>query len=148
MRSQETFTIAMPTAPASGAVAVLFNSETMLGVGVMRSIDLTMLSVVYLRLSHASGVSGLIAYAKYKASADNTWRKLTIPTSTVAIPTITETAMMPVTIAALAGDDNHTLSFDTSPYAEFKLEHTNSAATLTDWELSITGICGAAAVQK
>ena len=150
MPRQETVYFAWPTAPASGAIAVIFNSETAFGKGMMRMLDLTMIRVCYLRLSHASGVSGLIAYAKYKAETPATavtWRKLTLPTSTVAIPTITETATMPVTIAALSGDDNHLLSFDTSPYAEFKLEHTNSANTLTEWEGTTTGIFHGSAVQ-
>lgn len=148
MNSQETVIFAAPTAPAANAVATLFNSETTFGVGVMRILGMSMLEVVYLRLSHASATGGLIAYAKYKPGASETWRKLTLPTTVVAAPVITETATMPVTIAALSGDDNHTVSFPVTQYAEFKLEHTNSNNTLTAWELTVTGIFNGAAVAK
>lgn len=137
----ETFTIASPAAPASGATAVLFNSETMLGVGVMRLINLTMLEVVYLQLSHDSAANGLKAYAKHKPGTAETWRQVSIPDSS-------GTATMPMTVTALAADTNHKESFTVSEFAEFKLEHTNSANTLTGWELTITGTCNGAAVQK
>lgn len=148
---QESMLIGAPSAPASGATAVLFNSETMLTLGQLRLWNWTMLEIVYLRLAYASAASGLKAYAKYRSLSTETWRQLTMPIAVVtAVPAITETAQLPVTIAALAGSDNHKLSFDISPFAEFKVEHTNSANTFGagEWEPTITLLRDAGAVAK
>jgi len=136
---QESMRIAAPAAPASGATVVLFDSEVMFGVGVMRSLNLTLLELTWLRLSHASAASGLKAYGK--SAPGGTWRETTMPDDN-------GTATMPVTVSAVTTSAVESERFVVTDMAEFKLEYTNSANTLTDWELSIIAHFGATAVGR
>lgn len=136
---QESMRIAAPTAPASGATVVLFDSETMFGVGVMRPLNLTLLEVTFVRLSHASAANGLKAYMK--SVPGGTWRETTMPDDSGV-------ATMPVTISAVTAAGEEAERFVVTPYAEFKLEYENSANVLTTWEVSIVAHLGAAAVQR
>jgi hypothetical protein len=139
MPMQETMQIAAPTAPASGATAVLFNSETMFGVGVMRQLGLSLLELTWARLSHVSGTNGLKAYVK--TTSGGTWRESTMPDDDGI-------ATMPVTISAVTTSAVESERFVVNDLVEFKLEYTNSANTLTSWEVSIVATFNAAAVAR
>jgi len=133
-------TVAAPAAPAASGTAVLFNSVTAFGgAKLCRPLDLSMIEVNYLRLSHASAANGLKIYAS--SDGGTNWRQLSMPDSDGV-------ATMPVTVSAVAADSNTNYKFDVSGFDDIKLEHTNSNNTLTTWEPVITLHFGAEAVQR
>ena len=133
-------TVAAPAAPAANATAVLFNSITAFGgAKLCRPLDLSMIEVNYLRLSHASAANGLKIYAS--SDGGTNWRQLSMPDAD-------GNATMPVTVSAVAADSNTNYKFDVSGFDDIKLEHTNSNNTLTTWEPVITLHFGAEAVQR
>jgi hypothetical protein len=137
---QETVKYASPTAPASGATAVLFNSVSALGAAkMMRTYGLTMVQVFYGRLSHDSAASGLKAY--YSTDGGANWYQMDYKDSAGS-------STMPKTITAPGADKNVFESFDVSMVDDFKLEHTNSANVLTAWDVVVVGILHSEAVAK
>jgi len=134
--TQESIRCAPPSAPASGAAVNLFHSINAFGAKQMRTLGVDMIEVTFLNISHASGTSGFKAYTSTDGS---TWVENDMKDDG-------GTATMPVTVGAT--EDPKTFRFVTSPFDDFKLEYTNSAATLTAWSITVVAHTYALAVQR
>jgi len=138
--NQETMTVAAPAAPASAATVTLFDSQAMFGKGVMRSLNLTSIDVVFIDLSHDSGANGFVPSAMHSPSETSY--------VTVGMPDGAGTQTAPVTISATSAGVTRRVTLDVTPYVEFKIAYTNSANTLTAWKVSIVLTFNGAAVQR
>jgi hypothetical protein len=125
--------IAPPAAPASGATATLFNSNSIWGNGGLRAANIGRVRVGFIALSHASGTGGLVVSAKAKGSS--TWRSVDGGVDGLTGP-------FPATVNALTAGQDIIYDIFCSQYDDLKVEYTNSANTLTAWEPQITALVG------
>lgn len=138
----ETVIFASPAAPANGATIVLWSScspsagvNGAFGPKMMRMLDMTMLEIKFIQhATNASAANGLKPYVSQDGGT--TWLQTDFA------------GTMPVQVAALAANATKEYKFVVTDINDFKVEYTAGATAPTTWALNITGIFGAAAVQK
>lgn len=132
--ANETVKFAPPAAPGNNATIDIWNSVTAFGPKMMRVLGMTELQVMFLRLDQSSAASGFVAQCSTDGGA--TWRGMDFSST------------MPKQITLLAANTNDVETFDVTMVDDFRLQYTASGTGPSVWDLVISGIFGAAAVQK
>jgi len=124
MPHYEKVSLAAPAAPAADAVAVLFDSTTMLGTNSKKTLarsGITKVGVTFYSVSHASATAGLKPYAS--SNGGTNWDQTETGTTVAASTMVTE-------------------EFAVDQFDDFKLEYTAGATGPTTWRVAVYFIVG------